>query len=347
MRVYVGTYTGGDSKGIYTCDYDPETGRLDVVGTTESENPSFLAMHPSGDALYAVNENSDGGVSTFAVEQGSGALRLIASCPTHGSAPCHLCVHPDGDALYTANYTSGTLSAHPIGADLRPGAAAQVIRHEGNGPHPGRQQGPHAHSINVDPQGRFAYTPDLGIDRVMIYRITADRRLEAASPPWAQLPAGSGPRHFAFHPGGGLAYVINELASTVVSFRRSEATGALEEIASVSTLPEEFAGESTCADIHMDPSGTRLYGSNRGHDSIAIFRAASDGALDLIGHQGEGIAWPRNFAVAPDGRFLLVANRHDDSITCFALDSATGFMRPAGMRSAIPDPVCVIFVDPV
>ena len=253
MRVYVGTYTGGESEGIYACNYDRESGRLGVIHATRSENPSFLALHPSGRALYAVNENESGELSAYAVDRGSGALRHTATVATHGSSPCHLSVHPSGDALYAANYGSGSVTTHLVGADLRPQEALQVIRHEGSGPDLKRQKGPHAHSINVDPQGTFAYAPDLGIDRVMIYRIASDRRLEPASQPWAQLAAGSGPRHFAFHPLGGIAYVINELASTIVAFRRNERTGALEELESAASLPESFRGESSCADIHLDP----------------------------------------------------------------------------------------------
>jgi 6-phosphogluconolactonase len=343
MRVYVGTYTAAQSEGIYICDYDRASGRLGVIHAAGSENPSFLALHPSGRALYAVNEKAAGELSAFTVDRGSGALRHTTTVSTHGSSPCHLCVHPAGDALFTANYGSGSVTTHLIGSDLKPQDALQVIRHEGSGPNPKRQKGPHAHSINVDPKGRFAYAPDLGIDRVMIYRIAEDRRLEPASQPWAQLAAGSGPRHFAFHPEAGIAYVINELGSTIVAFRRNDVTGALEELGSAPTLPKGFAGESSCADIHLDPTGRWLYGSNRGHDSIVVFATDRSGGLELVGHQGQGVRWPRNFALAPDGRFLLVANRHDNSVISFAVDASTGELAPTGLRTEMPEPVCILF----
>ena len=315
-------------------------------------NPSFLALHPNGRFLYAVNEGLEtgdqpgGAVSAFARDPESGNLTYLNRELSHGTDPCHLTVDLGGRCVLAANYSSGSVAVLPIGADGRVGPATYVDQHSGSSVHQ-RQQGPHAHAIPLDPTGRFALCPDLGMDQLFVYRLDAAAgTLSPNDPPGARLAPGSGPRHLDFHPSKPWVYVINELGSTVTTFAWDGERGTLGEIQTVSTLPETYMGRSTCADIHVAPSGRFVNGSNRGHDSIAAFAIdEATGALTPLGHTPTGGRTPRNFAIDPTGTYLFAANQDTDTIVTFRLDAATGQLTPTGQVTNVPSPVCLKLVQ--
>ena len=348
--VYVGTYTARGSRGMYLCRFDAATGKLGAADlAAELPNPTFLAIHPQGRFLYSVSEVRDaggrhgGGVSAFAIAPGTGRLTLLNRQPSRGAGPCHISVEATGRCALVANYASGSVAMLPIRNDGRLGEATDAVQHQGSSVHPERQAGPHAHSITPSPDNRFGLAADLGLDRVMIYRLDLSAgRLRPNDPSSAAVKPGAGPRHLAFHPDRPLVYLINELANTVIAFNWDASRGALREMQTISTLPSDFRGASYCADVHAAPSGRFLYGSNRGHDSIAIFRIDEpQGTLSLVGHQPTLGKWPRNFAIDPSGAWLLVANQESDSIVVFRIDPTAGRLSPTGYAAAVSMPVCL------
>lgn len=349
LRVYVGTYTYRGSKGIYAFELDLTTGTpTEPVLVAEATNPSFLAIHPSHRFLYAVNEVGEfngertGTVSAFVVDPPTGKLTLLNRQPSKGTAPCHLTVDKQGRFVLVANYGTGSVAVLPVEPDGRLGAPTTVVQHEGKGVNPKRQEGPHAHSVNLDAANRFVFVADLGLDKVLIYRFdVAKGALTPNEPPFAAVAPGAGPRHFAFHPNRRFAFVINELNSTVTAFRYDASRGALTEIQTVSTLPEGFSGDNWTAEVQVHPSGKFLYGSNRGHNSIAVFAIEADGRLRPLGQVPTQGKTPRHFAVDPTGTYLLVANQDTDNLVIFRIDQ-TGNLRPTGQQLAIPTPVCVL-----
>jgi len=363
MLVFVGTYTEpilfgtgkilqGKGEGIYVLRLDRESGALEAVDkTTGVANPSYLAFDATRRFLYAVNELKTyegaptGAVSAFAVDPTSGSLRLLNRRPTHGTDPCHVVVDEAGRHVFVANFMSGSVCVLPVGADGSLGEASDFVAHQGSSIDPARQKGPHAHSVTLDASNRHAFVPDLGLDKLMVYRFDPGRgMLEPHSTPWVKMKPGAGPRHLALHPGGRFAYLVNELDSTVVALAYDRMAATFECVQSVSTLPGDFEGASTCADIHVSPSGDFVYASNRGHDSIAIFRRDPHaGTLRSVGHEPTQGKTPRSFAVEPGGRFLLAANQDSDSIVTFRIDSESGKMRPTGHVANVPTPVCVKF----
>jgi 6-phosphogluconolactonase len=352
LPVYFGTYTWGDnsSRGIYRSVLDLETGNLsDPVLVAEARNPSFLEIHPNRKFLYAVSEaGGAGSVSAYAIDTDAGDLELLNQQPSGGAGPCHVSIDHAGRNLLVANYGSGSASVIPIEPDGRLGEPTGFVQHEGSSVNPNRQKEPHAHSINVSPDDRFAFVADLGIDRIMIYRLDLEKgTIVANSPPFARVKPGAGPRHFVFHPNGKYAYVINELDCTVAAFAYESASGALREIQTVTTLPKDFRGFNTCAEVRVHPSGKFLYGSNRGHDSIAVYRVdLADGTLTFVEHETADIKTPRNFNIDPMGKFCLVANQDSDSVVVFRIDQETGALEPTGHKTSIAKPVCVRFLRP-
>jgi 6-phosphogluconolactonase len=353
VRVYVGTYTSGESKGIYRLRLDLATGALTPEGEpAPAVNPSFLAWHPGGRFLYAVNETGEsradksGGVSAFAVDAASGALTLLNQQPSGGPAPCHLWVDPQGRHLLVANYWDGSVSVLPIGADGRLGAATARIQHQGQGVNPQRQEGPHAHSVTLDAAGRFAFVADLGTDRLAVYRFDAAQgTLTPHQPPAAALAPGAGPRHFTFHPDGRRAYLINELHSTITAFDYDAAAGTLVERQTLPTLPAGVDVVNFTAEVAVHPGGKFLYGSNRGFDSIAAF--AIDPATGKLTPESQHPTlgkWPRHFAIDPTGTFLLAANQNSDSVVVFRIDPARGRLQPVGAPVRVPRPACLRMV---
>jgi 6-phosphogluconolactonase len=248
-----------------------------------------------------------------------------------------------GQFALVANYSSGSASILPVQEDGSLGEASDFKQHQGFGPNERRQQGPHAHSVTLSPDNRFAFVADLGIDRMMIYQLDLDKgKLIPNDPPWAETYPGAGPRHFAFHPNGRYAYIINELGSSVSAFAYDAARGSLRELQTLSTLPERFKGRNTCADVHISADGKFLYGSNRGHDSIALFSIdSSTGTLAAIGHESTRGKTPRNFGLDPSGSFLLAANQDTNNVVAFSVDQETGLLSPTGHQIEVPAPVCV------
>jgi 6-phosphogluconolactonase len=353
ITVYVGTYTNSGSRGIYRFTLDPATGEArEPVLAGETTNPSFLALHPSGRFLYAVGEiesfagRPTGVVSAFAIDAKTGDLKLLNQQPSEGTAPCHLVVDAAGRNVLVANYGGGTVAVLPIGADGRLAPASSVKAHEGTGPHRERQEKPHAHGIYLDAAGRHAVAADLGADRIFVYGFdSAKGQLQPAGA--AVVEPGSGPRHLAFDASGRRLYAINELTSTITLFSYDPEKAALQPLQSVPTLPEGFAGANTTAEVVLSPDGRFLYGSNRGHDSIAVFVIdKASGKLTPAGHVAAGGAQPRHFAIEPSGRFMLVAHQDSDSIAVFRLDPATGRPVPTGTRLKVSKPVCLLPVPP-
>ena len=353
MFVYFGTYTGNASKGIYLSEFDAATGRLSAPRlAAEVVSPAFLALHPDRRFLYAVNEvgsfkgEPGGAVSAFAIQPETGQLTLINQESTRGDGPCHLTVDPSGNALLVANYGGGSVAALPIRENGELGPIKTFVQHSGSGVNPRRQTAPHAHGIYVDAANRFAFVPDLGIDKVLVYQWDpATLALEPRDPPAAELSPGAGPRHFVFHPGGRLAYVINELANTITAFAYDPAKGNLREIQTITTLPGDFADPNSTAEIAVHPSGRFLYGSNRGHNSLAMYAINPDtGQLNPLGHALTQGRTPRNFAIDPTGNWILVANQDSASVVVFRVDLRTGRLNSTDISIDVPTPVCVLFL---
>ena len=351
LLLYVGTYTTGKSEGIYLYRLDLSSGELKHVATTKGVvNPSFLALAPTRRYLYAVNEVGDfagkksGAVSAFAVDQMTGDLRLLNQQASLGADPCYVEVDAAGKFVLIANYTGGNVSVFPVQRDGSLGEPADMKQYQGSSINRERQEGPHAHCIVLDPTNRFAYSCDLGTDKIMIFRFDArDGKLLPNEQPWAQVKPGAGPRHLAFSPGGKYVFVLNELHSTVTAFSRDPDRGTLQELQTLTTLPKDFKGQNSSADIHVSLDGRFVYCSNRGHDSIAIFAIDTRGKLSPIGHESTRGMTPRNFAIDPSGMFLLVANQKSDNIVVFRLDQKTGRLNSTGQVVQVPSPVCLKF----
>jgi 6-phosphogluconolactonase len=351
--LFVGTYTLETvSEGIYGYYASPDNGALTRFNSFKSVNPSFLAISQGNDYLYAVNEVGEyegkpgGAVSAFALdEQSKDSLRLLNQQPTLGADPCYVTVDSKRKNLLVANYTGGNVTVLPILPDGSLGPATDVKQHEGSGPKQ-QQKGPHAHCIILDRSEKYALVADLGADKIMIYQFDATRgKLTPNKQPFVQLQAGAGPRHLTFHPNGKYLYAINELDSTLSSFKFDDDDGELKQIETVSTLPSYFKGVSYCADVHVHQSGKFLYGSNRGHNSIVVFQIdRGNGKLKLLEHVWTQGDWPRNFAIDPYGRFLFVANQRSHNVVAFSIDQETGSLKLTRFFEEIPSPVCLKFV---
>lgn len=354
--MYVGTYTRAPSKGIYAYRFRSATGEVTPLAAeglaAETENPSFLAVHPNQRFLYAVNEISRyegrdaGSVSAFAIDRATGALTLLNRVSSRGGGPCHLSIDRSGKWLFVANYGGGSVAAFPLRDDGTLGEASAFVQHAGSSVNRARQAGPHAHAAVVSPNNRFVLAADLGLDRVFSYPLDpAAGGLATADPSSAVIAPGSGPRHLAFRPDGKFAYVLNEMLSSVGAFRYDAARGTLREVQTLSTLPEGFSGESSGAEITVHPNSRFVYTSNRGHDSIAMFRSdPAKGTLTATGHASTQGKTPRNFAIDPSGRFLVAANQNSGTLVMFRIDQRTGGLTPTGSVVQVPSPVCVVFV---
>jgi len=327
-----------------------ETGKLsEPVVAAEVKNPSFLEIHPGGKFLYAVSgAGGTGSVSAYAIDRETGELKFLNQQPSGGAGPCHVSIDHKGKNVLVANYTSGSASVIPIKADGRLGKPTGFVQHEGSSVNPTRQQGPRAHSINVSGDDCFAFVTDLGIDKIMIYKLDVEKGTIAANEPaFAKVKDGAGPRHFSFGPKGKYAYVINELDCTITAFSYEPDSGALTEIQTVTTLPKGYDGSNTCAEIRVHPSGRFVYGSNRGHNSIAVYRAdPAKGTLTFVEHEGAEIKTPRNFNIEPTGKFCLVANEGGDSVAVFEIDQESGALEATGHKISVSKPVCVRFLGP-
>ena len=351
--VYVGTYTRGKSKGIYAYHFDAATGDIKELGlAAEVDNPSFVNLHPNGKFLYAVSESSpaaekrDGFVTAYSIDTKSGKLTKLNDVLSGGGGPCHLVVDKTGKTLLVANYGTGSVASFPINADGSLKPAATVDQHKGSSMDEARQKGPHAHSVNLSKDNKFLVVGDLGLDQVMIYKLNAAAgTITANDPPYAKVAPGSGPRHFSFHPSGKFGYVINEMNLTVTAFNWNAGKGTLTEMQTIATLPEgaERKGAST-AEILVHPSGKWLYGSNRGHDTIAQFNIAADGKLTAAGHTPTQGQIPRNFRIDPTGNYLFAANQNSDNIVLFRIDQTNGKLTPTGKQIMVGAPVSIRFL---
>lgn len=348
--IYIGTYTGQKSQGIYKAKFDSSSGTITGLElAVRTPSPSFLALHPSKPILYAVGEGSsigpkkEGAVTSFRMTD-AGLLEQLNQQPSGGNGPCHIAVDSSGLCVMVANYGSGSVASYPVDKDGKLGAAGSVIQHEGSSVNPRRQAGPHAHQIVPDPSGRFAYVCDLGLDQVLVYKLNAaEARLEKNNPPFAGVPAGAGARHLAFHPSGKNVFVVNEMGSSVTTFAVDGAAGSLKPYQTLSTLPEAFKGENSCAEIEVHPSGRFVYASNRGHNSIAVFSVGEDGTLNPVQHEASGGKTPRFFALDPSGKWLLAANQDSDNLTVFSVEKESGRLRGTGQALEVGKPVCVVF----
>ena len=350
--VYIGTYTGPESEGIYTFRLDRKSGKLTSVNEpTKTSNPSFVAVHPSGNYLYAVNEDKEfggeegGGITAFSIDPTTGGLTEINSQCTHGAHPCHLTIDQSGMTVGVANYTGGSIAAYRIGRKGELSPASTFVQHTGKSVHP-RQEAPHGHSIDVDPFNRFVAVSDLGLDKVLVYKMNARKgKLEAHSS--VSTEPGAGPRHFSFHPTGKFGYGINELNMTANAYAYEGRTGELKLLQTISTLPpgeKQQPGQST-AEMYVHPNGKFLYGSNRGHNTIVVYSIDQQtGKLTYVENQSTGGSTPRSFGIVPTGDYLLALNQASSSIVVFKIDSDTGALKPTGEEVPCPTPVAAAFL---
>jgi 6-phosphogluconolactonase len=339
---YLGTYTEpGGSEGIYRYDLNPETGAVKDLGlAVKTLSPSFLVLHPDKKHLYAVNEAAGGGASAFEI-QGDGSLRELNRQSSRGQGATHLSLDRTGKYLLVANYDSGSVAVLPIEADGSLGKATGFVQHKGRGPK-SNQEGPHAHSIYADADNRRVFVPDLGLDKVFLYRFDASNGvLSAGEPPAVEIKPGSGPRHLAFG-ANGLVYVVNEMGNNVVVLAPEGA--GFKQVQSISTLPAGFHGGNSTAEIALHPNGRFLYVSNRGHNSIASFSVAADGQLTPLADTPTQGDHPRFFGIHPNGKLMLVANKNTNNVVVFRLNPDTGALTPAGVEFKRPQPVCIVFV---
>jgi 6-phosphogluconolactonase len=312
-------------------------------------NPAYLTIEPRRRRLYAVEEVEHAGrVHALAFDPATGALTRLNAQSSHGAGPAHLSVDREARWVFVANYNSGSIAVYPIRDDGSLGPATATVQHRGSGPHPDRQQGPHAHWIASDPANSFVLVADLGLDAVLSYRfdVTAGT-LAPNDPPSTPLAPAAGPRHLAFRPDGHFVYVLNEMDSTLVTCEYDPSHGHLQPVQTLSTLPAVFSGENSTAAVRMHPSGRFVYASNRGHDSIAIFAGdPSTGLLTAVGHESTRGTTPRDFNIDPSGTFLLAANQDSDTIVTFSIDQATGRLAFTGHVAEVATPVCIDFVPP-
>jgi 6-phosphogluconolactonase len=286
-----------------------------------------------------------GSVTSFRVDEMTGQLEALNTESSRGADPCHLTLDASEHTLAVANYTGGNFALVPVGPGGRLQPATAVLTHTGSGPNRERQEAPHAHAVVFDPTNRFLLGADLGTDRVWSYRFTA--RTGGAvpnAPPGAPVAAGAGPRHLAWHPNGRFLFSVNELLSTVTSFRWDRASGRLTPGTTVSTLPQGFVGENSTAEIAVHPNGRFLYASNRGHDSVAVFRIGEAGDLQRMENVPTRGQTPRNFALSLDGRWLIAANQTSGTLAVFRIDTVTGKLSPVGSTVSVEAPVCVLFM---
>jgi 6-phosphogluconolactonase len=349
--VFVSAFAAGDQGAIYTYQLDLKSGGLKLVQRTYGvENPFFMALSPDRKFLYSIHAQQFEGkepqqVAAYGMVGRTGQLKLLNRQSSLGAASCYLSVDATGKTVLVANYTSGSVASLPVQADGSLGKAVSFFQHAGSSINPERQEGPHAHSIVISPDNRFAYAADLGIDRILCYRLdAAAAKLTPNRQPFVRTPSGSGPRHMTFHPKAKRLYVINELSNTVTLFDQEPETGFLIERQTISTLPQGFKGTSYCADVKITPDGRFLYGTNRGHDSIAAYRIGEDGSLTLIGIEPSRGKGPQNLAITPGGELLLCANMPENNVAVFRIDPQTGGLKPAGTPVSVTSPACIMLV---
>ncbi len=344
---YVGTYTTGDSKGIYVFNMDPFTGKWELLDTVSAvENPSYLAISKDRRHLYSVGETNEfngresGAAASFSIDERTGRLKFINMQASGGRAPCHIAADAGNMWLFVANYAEGTVSIFSIESDGSISKESNVIYHKGSGPVLDRQEKAHAHFVGLTPDEKFLCAVDLGIDRIVVYDFNGiDGKLKSLDEKSVPVRPGAGPRHMDFHPGGRFAYLLNELTSDIVVLEY--AGSAFRQVQFISALPQGYSGESYAAAIHVSRDGKFLYASNRGHDSIASYKIdGNNGRLELLAHTSTGGNFPRDFAIDPAGRYLYAANQHTGNIVQFKIPDS-GVPIPTGYEIKVPDAVCI------
>lgn len=352
LIVYIGTYTQAESKGIYVGRFDERTGKMSALElAAETANPSFLAISPNSRYLYAVNEldsfqgKKSGAVSAFAIDPNY-KLTFLNQLATRGGGPAYVSLDKSGHYVLVANYNGGNMAVFPVESNGSLGAATAFVQDKGHSVNPKRQTKPYAHSINVSPDNRFAITADLGLDKLMVFHFHQGS-LTPDDPPFATVKPGSGPRHFVFSPDGKFVYVESEMGSSLTVFAYDAARGALHEVQTISSLPPDFKGKSTGAEVQILPSGRFLYASNRGNDTIAVFAVnRRTGMIKPVEYVSSGGKTPRMFALDPSGHFLIAANQDSNNIVIFRVNQATGKLTPTGQQVDLSMPVCVAFLKP-
>lgn len=347
--VFVSAFAAGDEGAIHAFRFDSKTGTLTPQHqTTDVEHPFFLVISPDGRFLYSIDTDKFGGadnefVAAYSIKDRTGKLQRLNRQSAKGSASCYLDIDATGKTVVLANYSTGSVAALPVLKDGSLGKAASFVQHEGSSINPKRQKAPYAHSIEVSPDNRFALAADLGIDKVMIYRLDAANAGLAASKAqaFATVEPGSGPRHLTFHPNGKSVYLINELKNTVTFFKYAPESGELTSQQTISTLPADFDGVSHCADLKITPDGKFLYGTNRGHDSVAIYSIGNDGRLSLVKIEPSLGKGPQNLFITPDGQWLLCANMPGNNLIVFRIDGSTGKLTAHGEPISIKMPSCI------
>jgi 6-phosphogluconolactonase len=355
--VYIGTFRGDTSKGIYAWRFDSDTGVMEPLGlVAEASRPLFLALHPNRRFLYAVSRPSPierkhiGVVLAYSIDSNSGKLTALNSMPSGGIDPAYISVDKTGSNVLVANYGSnggeGAVAVFPIKKDGRLAGASDSVQYTGTGVHPQRQQGPHSHAIDSAPDNRFVIVTDLGLDKLFVYRFDSRQGKLKANDPWfAALQPGAGPRHIVFHPGGRWLYVVNEIQSTITTFAYDASAGTLKQLQTLATLPKDFSGASSAAEIRIHPNRKFIYSLNRGHDSVASFAIdAQTGMLTPIELVSTGGKTASNFNIDPSGSWLIAANQGSDSLVVFRLDPNTGKLKATGKSFSVGTPSCVSFL---
>lgn len=341
LPFFIGTYTGGKSEGIYRSGLNPNDGSMSPARLmAKLTNPSFLCLHPKLKVLYAVSEVADGDKQIAAYSFNNDELQLLNSLPTAGSGPCYVSTDQSGRFVFVANYGSGSICSISTTDSGALDAIVSKHQHSGSSVNPNRQRGPHAHCIQVDPTNQFVCAVDLGIDKIVVYKLEDSGSLTEHSS--FQCTPGNGPRHLAFHPNGQYAFVIHELTCRLSCLKWDDSAGEFKELQQVSTLPDSIQNGFSTAEVLVHPSGNFVYGSNRGHDSIAVFRFA-EGKLTRIQNASTQGKTPRNFRIDPTGRYLLAENQNSDSIYSLQIDPTSGELKATGHKIDVGSPVCIKF----
>jgi 6-phosphogluconolactonase len=351
LPLFISAFANGKDGAIHACRLDLDTGNLKLAHrTTDIEQPFFMTIRKDGKFLYAIHAKKFGGkedeeVAAYQVIDRNGRLKLLNRQSAKGTASCYLAIDATGRTVLVANYSTGSVAALPVRKDGSLGPATSFVQHSGSSIDSRRQKGPYAHSIIVSPNNQFAYAADLGIDKIMSYRLDpATAKLTPNNPAFVTTPSGAGPRHLTFHPKGKHLYAINELKNSVSVFAHDSETGALTIQQTIPTLPDDFTGRSHCADLKITPNGRFLFGTNRGHDSIAAYRIGKDGRLSLLKIHPSLGKGPQNLAITPDGKLLICANMAGDNVTVFRVNQRSGLITPVGRPLVMPKPSCIMLL---
>ncbi len=346
--IYAGT-SSRDSKGLYVFGFDRKSGTLTELQTVnEGVNPNFMALSVDRKLLYVVYskgaaDDGNGAVMSFRINPATGFLTKLNEQSANGRGPAHVSVDPKGRYIYVSNYGDGSLAAYPVNKDGSLAQASDVIKHAGSSIVVGRQEAPHVHSAIPSADGKYLYVSDLGVDKIFIYRVNDAGKLLPAEMPFASSTAGSGPRHFVIHPNQKFAYSAEEISSTLASYNLDKATGALTALERLRMIPADFTDRNSAADLHFSPDARFLYASNRGHETLGIYRVNSkDGKLTLLGYESTGGKHPRNFLIDKKGEYAFAANQNTGNVVVFRRDQRTGLLSRIGDDIDIPGVVCLI-----